>query len=319
MPGSFHDHPRKRVVRERWNTPILEWLYNRWGRQYFYFGLPGPTISDIKLWRAMIRRVVAFELVSEKAGNPRKNIEELRRNLTLLNIPHAVYCGPMEEVVLWKEDHDGQELRLTEFVTLFNLDFCNAITGLIPTVGGGRRCLRFEAIREIVTMQRRLFRSTRINKFVMLITAYDSFHVRQIQRFVSNPALLPELRAFVNQIIRAYPLPACGMGRNTRLLKAFVFDFLRACFEGQNIQSFFLPPVSFLGSTARSPMIHFTVICIMEDEEAAQVVDEQGPSDFLRMKIVNASDHDIRVADGGYGEDVTVDDPVGLLSGFENI
>ena len=50
MPGDFHDHGRKRTIRERWNTPLLRRLYQQWGVKYVYCGLPGPGIYDIKLW-----------------------------------------------------------------------------------------------------------------------------------------------------------------------------------------------------------------------------------------------------------------------------
>lgn len=318
MPSMFQDHPRKRVVREQWDTPALEWLYGRWGRKYFYFGLPGPKAYDIRLWRRMIRHVVAFELEAKRGENPRRNIEELRRNLTILNIAHTVYCGPMEEVVLWREDHDKREFELNEFVTLFNLDFCNPITGRIETADEGRRCLRFETIREIITIQRRLFRRTRMNKFVILITAFDSFHVREMERFVSKPDLSREMRQFVNGIVSEESLPSTGLMHDTRLLKAFVFDFLRDCLHGQNAKSFFLPVVSYAGRTERSPMIHFVIVCVMEDEETAQVVDQQCALDFLRMRTVCVLDEEIGFSEDDYRADVLVDNPVVFLRQFES-
>jgi len=200
MAGRFEDHQRKRIVRETWDTPTLQWLYRKWGSKYFYFGLPGPGAFDIKLWREMISRIVAFEVENEGTKNPRKNIQELNRNLTLLGIPYSVYCGFMEEVLLDGEDRDGQELSLNRFVTFFNLDFCNRISGRIDTIEG-RRCRRFEAFREILTLQRSLFRRTVANKFIILITAFDSLHVREIERFVSNPDLPEETAQFVNTVI----------------------------------------------------------------------------------------------------------------------
>ena len=71
--------------------------------------------------------------------DPRENFERLGSDLTLLHLPHTVYHGYLEDVVLWKEDLDGREFVLNKFVTLFNLDFCNAITGKVPTKEG-KKC-----------------------------------------------------------------------------------------------------------------------------------------------------------------------------------
>ncbi len=317
MPGQFEDHARKRIVRQMWDTPILRWLYEQWGAKYFYFGLPGPAAVDIKLWREMIGRIVAFEVESEGASNPRRNIEELGRNLTLLGISHSVYCGFMEEVVLDEEDRDGRKLNLDDLVTLFNLDFCNRISGRIETIMGVR-CRRFEAIREVLTIQRRLFRRTGSNKFVMFITTLDSLHVREVERFM-NQDLTQEMRDFVEAILEENPLPSRGYVENTELSKAFVFSLLRDYLHGQNIQSVFLPPVSYMGRTARSPMIHFAVVCYMEAEEEAQVVETQSARDFLNLGLLRADERTIEVSPGSRDDGICVDDPVLFLSGFDNI
>lgn len=316
MPAGFRDHHRKRLVRERWDTPTLRWLYQEWGAKYFYFGLPGPEAVDIRLWREMISRVVAFEVEDEKSENPRRNIEELRKNLTLLGIPHYVYCGFLEEVVLEGEDRDEHELFLDEFVTLFNLDFCNRISGRIDTMDG-RRCRRFEAFREVITLQRSLFRRMGTGNFIMLITAHDSVHVREMERFMGNPDLPEETGEFVAGALRSRSLPPTGYVNNTDLLKAFLFTCLREYLHGQNVQSVFLPPVSYMGRTNLSPMIHFIVVCSMEAEEEAQVLDRQSARDFLSLNVLYASDEGIRVAEGYGGSQVSILDPVSFLRGFD--
>jgi len=288
MPSPFVDHPRKRIVRERWNTPTLRWLHERWGAKYVYLGLPGPEAHDIRLWREMIEQVFAFEVETESRGNPRENFEKLIYNLTLLDVPHTVYHGCLEDIVLWKEDLDGMEFKLDTFITLFNLDFCNAITGKVPTPDG-RKCWRFEAIREMITVQRALYRVTGASRFVMLITAYDAFHRREMERFISRRDLASEIQTVVERE-HAVKLPNSSLYRNTELLRLFMFDFLRAYLVGQNVKSFFLPAVRFIGRTEWSPMIHFCVVCAMESLESAHVVDEQSAGDFVGMGMVTAED-----------------------------
>jgi len=289
MPSPFVDHPRKRIVRERWNTPTLEWLFQKWGAKYLYLGLPGPEAHDIKLWAKMIENVIAFEITDNTGVNPRGNFERLISNLTLLNLPHSVYHGYLEDIVLWKEDLDGMEFKLDKFITLFNLDFCNAITGKVPTPTGGK-CWRFEAIRELITLQRSLYRMTGEARFIMLVTARDEFHAKEMRRFIKRRTLTNEIRNAVDSILSRETLPNTEIQHNTELLRLFMFDFLRNCLVGQNVRSFFLPTVKFIGASRRSPMIHLCVICQMESVESAQVTDEQSAHEFINMGIVSAGD-----------------------------
>jgi hypothetical protein len=49
MGNGFQDHPRKKTVREKWNTPLLRVLHEQWHTKFFYCGLPGPEAIDIAL------------------------------------------------------------------------------------------------------------------------------------------------------------------------------------------------------------------------------------------------------------------------------
>ena len=57
----FTDNPEKGVVRQQWNTPLLQHLHQQYGVRYRYLGLPGTDLIDVKLWREMIDEVIAFE------------------------------------------------------------------------------------------------------------------------------------------------------------------------------------------------------------------------------------------------------------------
>lgn len=315
MHGMFKDHPRKKTVREQWDTPLLEFLYDQWGLKYFYFGLPGPEASDVKLWHKMIGRVVAFEVESKEASDTRAYIVELNRQLALLGIPYEVYCGPLEEVFLGGMDYDGNPLNIDEFVTLFNLDFCNSITGQVDTPRG-KRCRRFEALRGIVSLQRRLFRETGSARFVLLLTVRDEFHVRQLRRFVSNPDLPKHTAKYLEAVLAENPLDKGHISRNTRLLKMFIFSWLRECFHGQNVVSVFAPPVVYLGASKTSPMIHFAVVCRMEAEDSAQVNDKQSARQFLRMRLLRAQEDSIDVEKSLDGDGNKVTDPAWVVKRY---
>ena len=315
MTGTFGDHPRKRVVREQWDTPLLRWVWERWGkRMFFYLGLPGPEALDIKLWRSMVSRVIAFELETE-SGNPRGNIVRLNRNLALMGVRHDVYCGAMEEVILRKKDCDGKEFRINEAVTLYNLDFCNAITGSVKTAKGMRR-LRFECLREIAVLQRALFRETGIRRFVLLMTCREDFHIEVVRSALAEahiPRITRDLVAMAGEPVASPKLPQ--LGTNTKLLWAFVFTCLRECFRGQGISPIFMPPVIYKGCTAASPMIHFVVVCTMAEENAAMPSDTQPLEAVHRLPILRADDGRILVV-GSEREVEAVTDPTVFLAGF---
>ena len=316
MPG-FQDHERKRTVREQWDTPVLEWLYERWNTKYFYCGLPSPAALDIKLWRAMIRRVVAFELERERTNKPRQNIEELSRNLTVMDIPHAVFCGSLEETILWREDNDGKPFELDEFVTLFNLDFCGRITERINTPKG-KRCLRFEAIREILAIQRNLFRETGEGRFIILITAHDSFDVNAMRQFLARPDMPKAASQFAVEAASRRPLSSTGSAHNTDLLRLFVFSCLREYFHGQNVWSVFLPTVSYFGKSSSTRMVHLVAVCRMEKQESPLVIENQSLEDFLQVKVVRATDGAIEVEEDSIGLNANVASPTSLLKTYMN-
>ena len=300
MVSKFHDHPRKQIIRGEWDTPLLRSLHVAWGKKFFYFGLPGPQVFDICAWRDMIDRVVAFELESDDPDDPRVNLVELGRQLALLGLRNDIYCGPLEEVVLRGSDHDGKVFNLDELVTLYNLDFCGPITEQITTTNG-RQCLRFEALREIAAIQRRLYRLTNAERFILLITARQEFHRRTLLDALADPDLPKATRIFTGRAGGARPIGR-GLATNLELLKAFVFSCVRQSMHGQNIGSVFLPPVAYTGSSAKSPMIHFAVVCKMGAQNEAPAAEPQTAEDFFRLNILHASDTSIGPLAGSLGD-----------------
>ncbi len=320
MGRDFKEHPRKRTVRENWNTPLLRLLRDRWACQYLYFGLPGPKALDIKLWKDMIQDVVAFELMDEKSTRPRKRLEALARELTLLNLKHTIYCGPLEDVVLRGEDDDGKTFSLDEFVTLYNLDFCGAITERI-LVRGEQRCLRFEAVRAVTSLQRQLYRKTGASRFVLLMTMRNEFHGRTVSGPLNNEDLPEATQRFLRKARGMSPVMALrpGIKSSTSVLRTFVFTSIRETLQGQNIVSVFLPPLIYQGSSAQSPMIHFAVVCEMGAQEVAFSEPLQTAEDFCRLRTVRATNS--KIEDGELPEptDALEIDPVAFLEKYPSL
>lgn len=206
MSHIFSDSREKRVVREKWNTPFLRHLHDNHGYPYRYFGLPGPEIIDIKLWRDMITEVVAFEVPDKTRGKPERGfINELRRKLELLDIPNTTYYGSFEEVVLLRKDLDGQEYSQQKVITLYNLDFCSEIGSKIPS-SSGQTLYRLEAIRQVVRDQIECF--NRLDGppcFIVLLTVRNQMDRRILNERLN--ACRPLCTEFIEECEAINPVP----------------------------------------------------------------------------------------------------------------
>ena len=196
----------------------------------------------------------------------------------------------LEFIVLRGEDWDGKQFECNELVTLYNLDFCNALTGSVLTSGGLKK-LRFEILLKIAALQRDLYRRQGASKFVLLLTVFDAFHIAPVRRRFNDPDLPEATRRFVASVRHSSTaLESAGMYQNTELLKAFVFTCVSDYLRGQNMQSVFLPPVAYTGSTAKSPMLHFAVVCEMGPQDLPLGDMEQSATDFFALATVRATE-----------------------------
>lgn len=275
MPGEFGDSPGKRAVRELWNTPLLRYLHDSYQIRYRYMGLPGVELLDVQLWRDMIDEVIAFEIRAKpEAGDlhGRRHILELRRNLRRLNsIRSQAYFGPLEEVVILREDYDGTPYNQENVVTLYNLDFCDEIVSKIATRRQGRKVWRFDAIRQILVDQREHYRRVGGQRlFVILLTVRNQVDASRFMSLLSEN-LYVETQRYVDTCNTAgpTPLPAAGSlrGTHTWVLKAFLHNTIRQYLSAPNISAVFFPTVKYTGKTERSPMFHSMMLCRFGDPE----------------------------------------------------
>jgi hypothetical protein len=104
-----------------------------------------------------------------------------------------------------------------------------------------------------------------------------------------------------------------NIAQNTDLLRAYLFHCLRIYFQGQNVKSVFLPVLSYVGKTQRSPMIHCVIVCEMEDKQTATVSDSQTMAEFLELRVIEAVNSGIQPATGGCVSPSLEADPVAFL------
>jgi len=303
MPHVFSDSHDKKIVRELWNTPFLRHLNREYSFVYRYFGLPGPDIIDIKLWKDMIKEVIAFEVPAKSKNNERLFINKLRENLELIDIPNMTYYGPFEEVVLLRRDYEGQDYSQRDVITLYNLDFCSEIGSKIRA-SSGELCYRVEAIRQIVRDQVESFNDLgRPSCFIIFLTVRN-----QIRSTVLRDRLdvcLPFHKDFIGECLRINPIPPEDnflIGSHTWAIKTIILTILQESLRGNNISAFFSPFVKYRGTPVRisrvdfipSPMLNLMIFC--KFQHPREMAGISIPADPLRIKSLSVNGDDIVLA-----------------------
>ena len=314
----FTDNPEKRVVREKWDTPLLEHLHSTYGVRYRYLGLPGTDLIDVKLWRNMIDEVIAFE-PPDRDGNGNKAITALRRNMHKADIPGWAYFGSFEEVVLLRKDLEGQDYDQGGLVTLYNLDFCGEICSPIQTQEGKNRVWRFEAIRGVLRDQRDYYQSTKGPRhFILMLTVRNQIGARKIRKYLSPSTLQGDAKAFYRKCTAIKPIPSSGavIGSHSWALKTLLHNMLCSYFGNPNLSALFFPQVLYQGTRVHipgtrqfvvSPMLHWLVLCRFGDETAPSP--DFWPDEYLSKASVTVRDRMALKWAAETGEDITADNP----------
>jgi hypothetical protein len=267
--SSFHDSPAKRMVREQWNTPFLRYLHEKYDIKFRYMGFPGTDLTDVKLWADMIEEVIAFELRCPHGNDERAWVRKIRFNLKKIGIPGIVYFGPFEEVVVLREDYEGQNYEQTKVITLYNLDFCDEITSKISTRKLGDKRWRFEAIRQILRDQQECYKKNGSpSHFIILLTVRNQIGASKIRNLLSG-SLFAETKAYCLICERENPIPNENellIGTHAWALKALIYNTLSNYFAQPNICAFFFPIIKYMGTpiikeNLESPMLQWMLLC----------------------------------------------------------
>lgn len=270
--SSFSDHPRKRVIREQWCKPLLQYIHDTLGFGLVYLGLPGEKLLDIRCWLEYLNQVIAFDcgdyineppdpLVVEKTLKAiRDELNTLERKKDIETF--SLYNGFIEKVVLRGIDEDGQKYAQKETVTVYNLDFCNSLTHPIEvtdTSGKTRKYFKREVIEKLIDTQGRLAEKTGNARFVMFLTVNSLF-------FESEAKWILKGKRFVSGKekgrYKKYIDTLKGLNddeKKIRLLKSYTFGILRQCFANAGIVSDILPSIYYQGSGS-SKLVCFTVV-----------------------------------------------------------
>ena len=313
MPHVFSDSLNKAVVRDKWNTPLLRHLHDNHGCVYRYFGLPGPDVIDIKLWRDMITEVVAFEIPASTRSGERTYINKLRRNLEVIGIRSTTYYGPFEEVVLLRRDFDGQEYAQRNVITLYNLDFCGEIGSKVMS-SEGRRLYRLEAIRQVIRDQIECFiRLGEPSLFIVLLTVRNQMQSRVLRERLT--ACRPLCEEFITTCEAVNPITDVDIpliGTHAWALKAVIHSVFTEALRGNNISALFFPLIKYNGVRTRipgggtipSPMLHLMIFCRFQPQH--QVVGMRIPENPLLTNSLAVVGQDLQSAPEP-GEEIEAD------------
>ena len=307
MASVFQNHPRKDIIRRNWNTPLLKHIYNSVHSKYRYLGFPGPDIFDIKLWRQMIKSVVAFEIPA-KCGNKRSLIIDLNLNLTLIGVKYEIYFGHWENVLINGYDNDYKKYNQQQVITLYNLDFCNLLTS---KTARSKKLKRFEALNRLIDAERKAFiaGNGKDRSFIILFTVNDSYH-----KTIMNSFLNSDLDSNVKKLMVSALSHTRNINKyidtNSMLLKGLVCVTFSDLFKVNQIRHTFLPMVRYYGKNNQHKMTHFCIVCKIEDMESAVPKTLQRKIDFLKLKSLRATDTGL-IKDKILGESIVSNtDPV---------
>ena len=198
MTDSFNSE-HKNYIRTNWNKPLLQFLCKQINDKLIYLGLPSQKATDVLEWIEYIKIVIAFQCrVYSKKSSPEQNreaVEELDKILNKLEREKSIenyilFDGYLEEVILRGYDNSPTQINfsLNNFVTLYNLDFCNQITSPLEfknRTGDVETAYKFDAISKLLQIQNSLKKIS--DRFILFLTVHCSYDGEELQNFIGNP------------------------------------------------------------------------------------------------------------------------------------
>lgn len=249
--GSFVDHPRKILFRRIWAKPILKYLNNRLGKKLIYVGLPGIKALDILEWKEHLKVIVAFQVYNyENRLSSEEAEEELQELIGILNDletksfieTYALYVGYMEQVIMGEEDDNNLPFVLNNYITVYNLDFCNALSTPIPVTDKDARtfeCYKTDVIEKLLSIQRTKFVSGSDACFTMFLTVSASFIEIMVSKIDDDT-----VKAYIANNLKG----VVKEKRSARLLKVYAFYKLKQIFRKHGFNMEMLPTIYYQGS-----------------------------------------------------------------------
>jgi hypothetical protein len=288
--GSFNSE-HKLFIRKNWNSPILKFLQKKSKNDLVYLGLPSPKAEDIIEWIDYINAVFAFQCRKYgEESNPsqtREAIEELTQLLQKLERQNQldtfiVYDGYFEEVVLRGYDNSPSRINfeISDFITLYNLDFCNKITNPIEYIdhlGERKKAYKFNAINKLLEIQNNVNSSS--NKFILFLTVHCSYDGKELENFINYPPN-GEVKKYLDEYKKLN-----NPEKNSRIIRLFFVYYIQQQFESYGFTPKILPVIIYSGLKG-TPLLHFTVFGIKSIKTASGILSYQSFNEVINKTFI---------------------------------
>jgi hypothetical protein len=319
MSKSFNS-THKNYIRTNWGKPLLRFLTKRINDKLVYLGLPSSDASDVMEWIEFIKIVIAFQCRDyPKVSNSKQKrtiVEELDNLLNVLEREskiegYVLYDGYLEEIVLRGYDNSPKRIQfdLGNFITLYNLDFCNKISSPLKFInqhGEVETAYKINAINKLLQVQNSLSKLS--NKFVLFLTVHCSYDGEELDNFLNNPP---------NEEIKNY-ISKCksvsGHDKNARIVRAFVAYYIQQQFSVNGFTPKILPVIVYNG-LKDTLLLHFTVFGVATKKTASGVPSYQSLTQILNSNFISINDSEFINKNDDFSGEVEVDlDPVKSFS-----
>lgn len=291
MQSSFNSTSNKVIIRKYWNAPLLEFLTQTFRKKLAYFGLPSPQAGDLNDWIDYLDFIIAFQCRNypypSDPSQSDKPVRELESNLIKLMrqkkiIDFQLYDGYIEEVIINGKDNDNLKFDLNDFITLYNLDFCNEITFpqevFNEKKGSYEPVYKLHVIKKIIDLQR-TNNATPFN-FVILLTVKANFWKTEADDYIKQMKLDPIVGSYLDKISLLK-----GIDKSVRILKPYVIHTLSSILCSNNYIPEFLPVVWYKGS-GNNDLAQFTIVCTYENTVGRSAISRQSFETLLNQGFI---------------------------------
>jgi hypothetical protein len=253
----FEESPNKVAVRQVWDLPIIQRWSERLGRPLSYFGLPGPSISDILDWRPYLGYCTGVERLRKEKKQKDEDLEVHRlihKNVLLSGVDEfQLLLGDIEDII--QDGVDQARLRPRMAIGDHPLlsSFCYDLANLDFLGGIGYKGEKTRKVRRTQALQKFLERQ-RGTDFLLILTLNVRDNIDdELIRYLEGAQYEAESEQ-VRSILHWYA--TCKAGMKEYRLKATVPLFIQREGEVCGFDCFCYPPLVYTGSGA-ARMVHF--------------------------------------------------------------
>lgn len=253
----FEESPTKITVRQLWDLPIIQRWAQKVGRPLSYFGLPGPSISDILDWRPYLGYCTGVERFRREKRQRDEDLEVHRlihKNVLLSEIDEfQLLLGDIEDIIMSGADLNRQRPRMSNGDHPLLSSFCYDLANLDFLGGMGYKAEKTGKVRRTEALQKFLERQ-RGTDFLLILTLNVRDNIDdELVRYLEGAQHEAESEQLRKTLLW---YATCKAGMKEYRLKATVPLFIQREGEVCGFDCFCYPPLAYTGSGS-ARMVHF--------------------------------------------------------------